>query len=130
MEDIESNICTLKAIRDTGVKIAIDDFGTGYSSFRYLAKLPIDTIKIDRSFIITMLDEPNSLAIVSTMISLAHSMNLRVVAEGVDDEGQSRLLRLLRCDELQGFLFSRPVPAEEIVALLEADRAPGCGTAH
>lgn len=114
MDDIESNIRTLAAIRELGVTIAIDDFGTGYASFRYLAKLPVDTLKIDRSFVVTMTDDPNSMAIVSTMIALAHSMNCRVVAEGVDAEEQSRFLRLLRCDELQGFLFSQALPADEV----------------
>jgi len=95
-----------------GVTIAVDDFGTGFSSLSYLAKLPIDTIKIDRSFVTDMTAGPGGLSLVSTIISLAHSMKLKVVAEGVETEEQSRLLRLLRCDEMQGFLFSRPVPAQ------------------
>jgi EAL domain-containing protein (putative c-di-GMP-specific phosphodiesterase class I) len=95
-----------------GVTIAIDDFGTGFSSLSYLAKLPVDTLKIDRSFVIDMTTGPEGLALVSTIIDLAHSLKLKVVAEGVETEEQSRLLRLLNCDEMQGFLLSKPVPAE------------------
>jgi EAL domain-containing protein (putative c-di-GMP-specific phosphodiesterase class I) len=93
-----------------GVSIAIDDFGTGFSSLSYLAKLPVDTLKIDRSFVIGMTTEPEGLALVSTIINLAHALKLKVVAEGVETEEQSRLLRLLNCDEMQGYLFSKPVP--------------------
>ena len=92
--------------------IAIDDFGTGFSSLAYLAKLPVDKLKIDRSFVIDMTTGPQGLALVSTIISLAHALNLKVVAEGVETEEQQRLLRLLNCDEMQGFLFSKPVPGE------------------
>jgi EAL domain-containing protein (putative c-di-GMP-specific phosphodiesterase class I) len=112
MDDIEHNIGTLRAIRDMGVTIAIDDFGTGFSSLSYLSKLPVDTLKIDRSFVIGMTATPEGLAFISTIINLAHSLKLKVVAEGVETEDQSRLLRLLRCDEMQGFLFSEPVPGE------------------
>jgi diguanylate cyclase (GGDEF)-like protein/PAS domain S-box-containing protein len=112
MEDIKHNIASLQAIRATGVGIAVDDFGTGFSSLSYLAKLPVDTLKIDRSFVIEMTLAPEGLALVSTIISLAHSLKLKVVAEGVETEEQSRLLRILNCDEMQGFLFGKPVPAE------------------
>jgi len=112
MEDIKHNIASLQAIRALGVTIAIDDFGTGFSSLSYLAKLPVDTLKIDRSFVIDMTAGPEGLALVSTIIDLAHSLKLKVVAEGVETEEQSRLLRLLNCDEMQGFLLSKPVPAE------------------
>ena len=112
MEDIERSIATLKAIRALGVTVAIDDFGTGFSSLSYLARLPVDALKIDRSFVIDMTVTPVGLALVSTIINLAHGLKLKVVAEGVETEEQSRLLRLVTCDEMQGFLFSRPVPAE------------------
>jgi EAL domain-containing protein (putative c-di-GMP-specific phosphodiesterase class I) len=112
MEDIKHNIASLQAIRAMGVTIAIDDFGTGFSSLSYLAKLPVDTLKIDRSFVIDMTAAPEGLALVSTIINLAHALKLKVVAEGVETEEQSSLLRLLSCDEMQGFLFSKPVPAE------------------
>ncbi|MEO8281257.1 MAG: EAL domain-containing protein [Ideonella sp.] len=112
MQDIENTIVSLGAIRALGVSIAIDDFGTGFSSLSYLAKLPVDTLKIDRSFVIEMTVGPEGLALVSTIIQLAHSLKLEVVAEGVETEEQSRLLRLLSCDQMQGFLLSKPVPAE------------------
>ena len=86
--------------------------GTGFSSLAYLAKLPVDTLKIDRSFVIDMTAGPQGLALVSTIISLAHALKLKVVAEGVETEEQQRLLRLLSCDEMQGYLFSKPVPGE------------------
>jgi diguanylate cyclase (GGDEF)-like protein len=112
MADVQNNIIRLRAIRALGVTIAIDDFGTGFSSLGYLAKLPVDTLKIDRSFIIDMTGGPEGLALVQTIITLAHSLKLKVVAEGVETEEQSRLLRLLSCDEIQGYLFSKPVPRE------------------
>jgi diguanylate cyclase (GGDEF)-like protein len=111
MEDVKHNIASLQAIQGMGITIAIDDFGTGFSSLSYLSKLPVDTLKIDRSFVIDMTTGPQGLALVSTIIQLAHSLKLKVVAEGVETEEQSRLLRLLSCDEMQGFLFSKPLPA-------------------
>jgi diguanylate cyclase (GGDEF)-like protein len=118
MENIDQNIPKLNAIRELGATIAIDDFGTGYSSLSYIAKLPISSLKIDRSFVVNMADTPDSMAIVQTIISLAHSLGLKVVAEGVETEEQEKLLRLLRCEEVQGYRFSRPVPADEIQDLL------------
>ena len=112
MEDVKHSIDSLRQIRAMGVSVAIDDFGTGFSSLSHLAKLPVDTLKIDRSFVVDMTVGPEGLALVSTIISLAHSFKLKVVAEGVETEEQSRLLRLLHCDEMQGYLFSKPVPAE------------------
>src|SRR6266436_2032162 len=110
MEDIEANMEKLEAVRVLGVSIAIDDFGTGYSSLGYLAKLPVQSLKIDRSFIISMVEDADATTLVSTIISLAHSLRLSVVAEGVETEEQANMLRLLRCDELQGYLISRPLP--------------------
>jgi len=104
-----------------GVNIAIDDFGTGYSSLGYLAKLPVNALKIDRSFIITMAKNVDSMTIVSTIISLAHALNLKVIAEGVETEEQRNLLKLLKCDEMQGYLFSRPLPAAEVEAKFLVD---------
>jgi diguanylate cyclase (GGDEF)-like protein/PAS domain S-box-containing protein len=111
MEDVQYSIDTLKAIRALGITIAIDDFGTGFSSLNYLAKLPVDTLKIDRTFVIEM-DAPEGLSLVSTIIMVAHALKLKVVAEGVETEKQSRQLLSLNCDEMQGFLFSKPVPAD------------------
>jgi len=122
MEDIDSNIVKLKAVRELGVGIAIDDFGTGHSSLRYLARLPIATLKIDRAFVQGMTTNPDDMAIISAIISLARNLNLKVVAEGVETEEQSKFLRLLKCDEIQGFLFSKPVPAAQVPLLLERGR--------
>jgi diguanylate cyclase (GGDEF)-like protein len=118
MEDVQGSIEKLKAVRALGMNIAIDDFGTGYSSLGYLAKLPVQSLKIDRSFIVTMLNDPDTMTLVSTIVSLAHSLRRKVVAEGVDEEEQAKMLRLLRCDELQGYLFSKPLPFEAMTALL------------
>ena len=118
MGDVKHSISILQAIREMGITVAIDDFGTGFSSLSYLAKLPVDTVKVDRSFVVDMTAGPSGLSLMSTIISLAHSLNLKVVAEGVETDEQSRLLRLLGCDEMQGFLFARPAPREEIDRLL------------
>ncbi len=112
MENFALNTANLQAIRDKGVRIAIDDFGTGFSSLGYLSKLPVDTMKIDRSFVIEMTADPRGLALVSTIITLAHALKLKVVAEGVETDEQASLLRLLSCDEMQGYLFSKPLPAD------------------
>lgn len=118
LEGGEENINKLKAIRAFGVGIALDDFGTGYSSLGYLARLPVESLKIDRSFTQVMLEDPSTMTLVSTIISLAHSMKLKVTAEGVELEEQAKILRLLRCDQMQGYLFGKPLPREEIAALL------------
>jgi diguanylate cyclase (GGDEF)-like protein/PAS domain S-box-containing protein len=111
MDDIELSVAKLQVIRAMGVRIAIDDFGTGFSSLSHLSKLPIDSVKIDRYFIADMVVSPEGLSLVSIIINLAHSLKLKVVAEGVETEEQSRLLKLLSCDEMQGFLLSKPLPA-------------------
>jgi EAL domain-containing protein (putative c-di-GMP-specific phosphodiesterase class I) len=99
-----------------GVTVAIDDFGTGFSSLSYLSKLPVDILKIDRSFIIDMTESPEGLSLVSTIINLGQSLKLNLVAEGVETDEQMHLLQLLKCDEMQGFLFSRPVPSAKFEA--------------
>ena len=124
MEDVEDSIEKLDGLRQAGIRIAIDDFGTGYSSLRYLARLPVHTLKVDQTFIAAMLGDPNAMTVVSTIISLAHLLGLRVVAEGVETQPQAQALRGLRCDELQGYLIQRPVPAEEMLHLLREWR-PG-----
>jgi diguanylate cyclase (GGDEF)-like protein/PAS domain S-box-containing protein len=113
MGDAEAAIETLRALKSMGVQVSIDDFGTGYSSLSYLKRFPVDYLKIDRSFIREATNEPDDAAIVMAIITLAHSLNLKVIAEGVETEEQLRFLRLLRCDEVQGYLVSRPVPAAE-----------------
>jgi len=122
MTDIEQNISKLKAIQLAGLGIAIDDFGTGYSSLSYIAKLPIDALKIDRSFISNMTAQADSMSIVSTIITLAHALNFKVIAEGVESEEQAKFLTLLKCDEMQGYLFSKPLPVAEITELLRSGK--------
>jgi diguanylate cyclase (GGDEF)-like protein/PAS domain S-box-containing protein len=114
MENIEANIEKLQAIQAIGMQVAMDDFGTGYCSLSYLAKLPINSLKIDRSFVSQMAKSAEQMSIVSTIVSLARALNLKVVAEGVETQEQSNLLRLLRCDEAQGFLYARPEPNEKV----------------
>jgi diguanylate cyclase (GGDEF)-like protein/PAS domain S-box-containing protein len=116
MADVKHSITTLQAIRDLGVTIAIDDFGTGFSSLSYLAKLPLDTLKVDRSFVVDMESGAQGLALVSTIVTLAHALKLKVVAEGVETDEQARLLHQVACDEMQGFLISKALPCEEFEA--------------
>ena len=123
MANIEDTIPSLEKLVENGVTIAIDDFGTGYSSLRYLAKLPVDALKIDRSFVMTMTAHADDMTLVTSIIGLAHALGLRVVAEGVDAEEQAKFLRLMKCDVMQGYLFGRPQPADEIAKLLAADAA-------
>ena len=111
VDDIEHSMHVLDALRDLGCRVSIDDFGTGYSSLNYLARLPSDEIKIDQSFIALITESPETMALVTNIISLAHSLSLKVVAEGVEDQEQAKLLRLLRCDVLQGYLLGKPVSA-------------------
>jgi diguanylate cyclase (GGDEF)-like protein len=118
MTEVDESIRKLRELREMGLHMALDDFGTGYSSLAYLSKLPLDTLKIDRSFVHGMTEKPDDTSIISTIISLAQSLRLKVVAEGVETEQQAQLLRLLRCDQVQGYLFSPPVPAEKIESLL------------
>ena len=124
MADINQSIASLQALREMNVRVAIDDFGTGFSSLGYLSKLPVDALKIDRSFVNDMTHSPEGLSLVSTIITLAHSLNLKVVAEGVETEEQRGLLKLLRCDEMQGYLYSKPLPLEEFEARFLRAQAP------
>lgn len=116
MDDVEHSTHLLERLRDLGCRVAIDDFGTGYSSLNYLARLPADEIKIDKSFIALLAHSPETMGLVTNIITLAHSLSLQVVAEGVEEEEQAKLLRLLRCDAVQGFLFGMPLTAEEFSA--------------
>jgi diguanylate cyclase (GGDEF)-like protein/PAS domain S-box-containing protein len=114
MEGVEINLQKLQAIRALGVGLAIDDFGTGYSSLSYLSRFPIDKLKIDRSFVHEILGDPNNLAITRSIISLGHTLGLKVVAEGVESEAEAIVLRGAGCDEFQGFLYASPMPASEL----------------
>ena len=119
MTTLDSGIRTLNALRDVGIKIAIDDFGTGFSSLSYLKRLPIDILKIDRSFVHDASTDPDDAALVMAIITLAHNLRLKVVAEGVESEEQLRFLHLLRCDEIQGYLFSKPLPIDDFKQLFD-----------
>ena len=123
VDDIDESTRKLQALRRAGVEVSVDDFGTGFCSLSYLARLPVDTLKIDRSFVVRMGDAGYPRNIVAMIVSLAHTLGLRVVAEGVEDDEQVRLLRELGCDQIQGFYVSRPVPPEDIDAMLV--RGPG-----
>ena len=120
MENTETSIRKLHDLHDMGIRLSIDDFGTGYSSLSYLGKLPIHALKIDQSFIMDMTEDKNARAIVSSTIFLAHKLGLEVVAEGVETEEQKDILQEWHCDELQGYLISKPLPADRFAALLEA----------
>jgi EAL domain-containing protein (putative c-di-GMP-specific phosphodiesterase class I) len=115
------NVSIFKRLQRMGVKIAIDDFGTGYSSLASLKYLPINCLKIDRMFIIDMLEDAGSSILLGTIVGMAHALGYRVVAEGVELEEQVRVLSDIGCDILQGYYFSRPVPAEEIPALAQTN---------
>jgi diguanylate cyclase (GGDEF)-like protein len=136
MEDPERALKSLQALHAMGVRLSIDDFGTGYSSLAYLKKLPMDELKIDRSFVTNLDTDPDDAAIVRSTIDLAHNMGLRVVAEGVETEPVLQRLRAFGCDEVQGYLLSRPLAAEELTAWIRQDlerstltRAVGTGSA-
>ncbi len=120
MENLTENVSKLRALREMGVRIAVDDFGTGYSSLSYIARLPVDVLKIDRSFITNMTTDRYSRTIVATVISLAEALDLKVVAEGVETEAQAMLLHSLKCDEMQGEITGMAMPSAEIEALLRA----------
>jgi diguanylate cyclase (GGDEF)-like protein len=119
-QDVEAAIAVFGRLRALGVRIAIDDFGTGYSSLEYLHRFEATALKVDRSFVDGMLTEPGDAAIVRAAIALAHAFGLSVIAEGVESDAQRRLLADLGCDEIQGYLVSRPVPAEQFAALLQS----------
>ena len=121
MENTDSALKVLSQLRKLGVRVAIDDFGTGYSSLGYLKRLPIDTVKLDRSFVKGATTDPDDAALVMAIVTLAHNLKLRVIAEGVETEEQVGFLRLLRCDEAQGFLFGKPMPPEVFESSITVD---------
>ena len=123
MENIEAAVETLESLRSLGVEMSIDDFGTGYSSLSYLHRLPIDTLKVDRSFVSRMASNNENTEIVRTIVTLAQSLDMKVVAEGVETSEQLSQLQILRCEGAQGYLFSRPLDAEAAGALLAGTSA-------
>ncbi|HTV97832.1 MAG TPA: EAL domain-containing protein [Steroidobacteraceae bacterium] len=118
MQDIEISIRKLSELKSAGIGIAIDDFGSGYSSLRLLSRLPVDTLKIDRSFIMGVADTPHLTTLVETIISLGHAFDMQTVAEGVESEPQLQMLRFLQCDQAQGFYLGRPAPAADIADMM------------
>ena len=123
MDDAEKSASTLEFLSTMGVHISIDDFGTGYSSLSYLRRYPLDKLKIDRSFVRDVMSNPNDASIVKAIVSLAHNLRLRVVAEGVETAEQLSFLRELSCDQYQGYYCSPAVPAAAFEALLQRMRA-------
>lgn len=116
--DVDASIERLHNLKSIGIKISMDDFGTGYSSLGYLKKMPIDELKIDKSFMSNVIHDPDDAAIVKAIISMAQSLNLHVIAEGVENEDQQSFLKEQNCNRMQGYLLSPPVPAEEFTALI------------
>jgi diguanylate cyclase (GGDEF)-like protein/PAS domain S-box-containing protein len=118
MKNPEITVATLRSLHEMGIQISIDDFGTGYSSLSYLRRFPIHALKIDQSFVRDIITDPDGTVIVTAIILLAHSLKLKVIAEGVETRDQLDFVRSLKCHEMQGYLFSKPVPGEEITRLL------------
>jgi diguanylate cyclase (GGDEF)-like protein len=118
MHDLELSIVKLEELRAAGIGVAIDDFGTGYSSLRLLDRLPVDTLKVDRSFIQSIADAPNVRTLVSTVVGLARAFNMKTVAEGVETWEQLKMLRSIQCDQAQGYLFGRPTAAAEVPGVI------------
>ena len=118
MTDADNAVQALGELHDMGISVAMDDFGTGYSSLSYLKRFPIDTIKIDQSFVADITVDPDDAEIINTIISMGRTLNRKVVAEGVETEEQLALLREYRCDEIQGYFFSRPLPADQLTDFL------------
>jgi diguanylate cyclase (GGDEF)-like protein len=125
MDDVDANVSKLAAIRAMDVGIAVGNFGVGHSSLAYLAKLPVTALKIGHSFVTAVTKNSQSMTLVSSIISLAHALDLNVIAGGVESEDQAKLLRLLKCNEMQGHLFSKPLPADGVAAFLHRR-----GTSH
>ncbi|MEO7497201.1 MAG: EAL domain-containing protein [Massilia sp.] len=118
IQDTENVLATVARLKALGVKLSIDDFGTGYSSLSYLKRFSVDKLKIDQSFVRNMADNPSDATIVRAIIQIARSLNLKTIAEGVEDERSLKLLNIQRCDEAQGFHFARPMPADEFAAFM------------
>jgi EAL domain-containing protein (putative c-di-GMP-specific phosphodiesterase class I) len=128
MEDPENTVGILASLKEMGVGLAIDDFGTGYSNLSYLKRFPVDRLKLDQSFVRDLTSDPDDLAIARAVISMAHSLRLSVIAEGVETEGQLAILAQNGCDEVQGYFFSRPVDADACAKQLKEGKAlaPDC----
>jgi EAL domain-containing protein (putative c-di-GMP-specific phosphodiesterase class I) len=122
LDDAEDAVATMNALKAIGVRLSLDDFGTGYSSLQYLKLLPLDQIKIDQSFVRDITTDANDAAIVQTIIAMAETLGLDVIAEGVETEAQREYLDLRGCYNYQGYLFGKPVPIEQFEVSLKVDR--------
>jgi EAL domain-containing protein (putative c-di-GMP-specific phosphodiesterase class I) len=120
MTDTEESIKWMNSIRELGIDFSVDDFGTGYSSLSYLKRLPVDVLKIDRSFIKDLMTNPEDSSLIETIIAIGRSQRLRVVAEGVEEVNQLNFLHQLQCDSVQGYYYSKPLPAKEFAELLQS----------
>jgi EAL domain-containing protein (putative c-di-GMP-specific phosphodiesterase class I) len=129
MHDAEATVAKLRALKALGIQLAIDDFGTGYSSLGYLKRFPVDTLKIDRSFVDGLGEDAQDTAIVQSVVALARTLGLQVTGEGIETPAQAAQLRRLGCDRGQGFLFARPQAPEAITALLASTIAPAAHAA-
>jgi len=125
MQDIDSAIATLTKLKRMGIRIAMDDFGTGYSSLGYLRRLPVDTVKIDQSFVSGIPESNEDALIAQTIIAMARSLNLSLVVEGIENARQLRFFRQQGCNIVQGYLFSEPVNAAEMLKILDSHSTPG-----
>ena len=119
MKNADLAASILSTLRETGVRVAVDDFGTGYSSLSYLRRFPLDALKIDQSFVQLITTHPNDTIIVRAIMSMGQSLNLRVIAEGVETQAQLDFLKAHQCDEAQGYYFGWPVPPQQLARLLE-----------
>jgi EAL domain-containing protein (putative c-di-GMP-specific phosphodiesterase class I) len=122
MADVDRTVSILQSLSEMGVRIAVDDFGTGYSSLAYLAQFPLDVLKIDQSFVRDVVDRSDVASVVSAIVGLAHSLDLTVVAEGVESPEQLEFLRALGCEEIQGYLYGRPLSAGDFEDLLRRNQ--------
>jgi EAL domain-containing protein (putative c-di-GMP-specific phosphodiesterase class I) len=118
MKDLDATVEKLVALKRLGIRVSVDDFGTGYSSLSYLKRLPVDKLKIDQSFVRDIARDPNDAAIAGAIIALGKQLNLKVIAEGVEDAAAERFLRQHRCDQMQGYLFSPPISADVYTGML------------
>jgi EAL domain-containing protein (putative c-di-GMP-specific phosphodiesterase class I) len=128
LQDNEAIIQSLARLRRLGVKLALDDLGTGNASLDYLTRLPVSTVKIDQSFVRSMIEDEKSAVMVRSLVAMAHGLGLKVVAEGVETPAQAELLSACKCDYAQGYLFGRPLPVREFEALLARGAILAAGT--
>ncbi len=128
MRDADETITSLRRLKEAGLSLAVDDFGTGYSSLAYLKRFPIDALKIDRSFVSELKAVGDDISICAAIIALAHSLGLKVIAEGVENEEQLELLKRYACDEVQGYYLAKPQSASDVAEFITAYREKNEGS--